>query len=84
MPVRKSESNHEDDRPAARRRACVGEPKAAALADAISRIEETQQSRLARAMNGDPDGEGVRAFCVWLRRGAFEMVEDRENVDGKS
>jgi hypothetical protein len=61
----------------------VAEPNATALADAISQIEETQQWSLARAMNGDPTGEGIRAFCDWLRRGPFEMVEERENVDEK-
>ncbi len=62
----------------------VTAPNAAALADAIERIEQTQAWELASAMNGDPSGEGITAFCVWLRRGGFEMVEERENVDEKT
>ena len=53
---------------------------AAALADAIEKIEQTPGWELARAMNGDQSGNGVRAFCVWLRRGAFEIMDGRENV----
>jgi hypothetical protein len=52
---------------------------AAALAAAIEKIEPTPGWEVARAMNGDPSGEGATAFCVWLRQGAFEIVEDSEN-----
>ncbi len=57
---------------------------AAALAEAIGQIEQTQAWELASAMNGDPSGEGITAFCAWLRRGAFEMIEDQENLDEKT
>lgn len=57
----------------------VSAPQAAALADAISRIETTPGWELARAMNGDPSGEGIAFFCAWLRGGGFEIVDDREN-----
>src|SRR5688500_17807516 len=53
------------------------------LADAIEKIEETQKSRMAMAMNGDTTGEGVKAFWAWLRRGGFEIVEGHENVEGR-
>lgn len=61
----------------------VTAPNAAALADAIERIEQTAGWELASAMNG-ASRAGITAFCVWLRLGSFEMVEDRENVDGKT
>lgn len=56
----------------------VPAPQAAAFADAIERIEPTPGYELGRAMH-DPSGEGVTAFCDWLRQGAFEIVEDSEN-----
>lgn len=62
----------------------VSAQDAAALASAIEKIEPSQGWRLARTMNGDPSGEGVTAFCDWLRRGGFEMVEDRGNVGDKT
>jgi hypothetical protein len=62
----------------------VTAPDAAALADAIEKIELTPGCELARAINGDATGEGVTAFCDWLRLGAFEMVEGGENLDKKS
>lgn len=62
----------------------VAETNAAAFAVAIEKIEQTQAWELARAMNGDPSGEGIVVFCVWLRRGGFEMVQNREDVDEKT
>jgi hypothetical protein len=62
----------------------VPAPQAAALADAIEKIEPTPGWELGRAMHGDVSGEGVTAFCVWLRRGGFEIVEGHENLDGKT
>lgn len=53
---------------------------AAALADAIEKLKQTPGWEIARAINGDATGQGITAFCDWLRQGAFEMVEDRENV----
>jgi hypothetical protein len=57
---------------------------AAALADAIEQIEPMPGCELGRAMHGDPSKEGMAAFCAWLRRGGFEMVEERENLDDKT
>jgi hypothetical protein len=59
----------------------VSASDAAALAAVIEQIEQTEAWELARAMSGDPSGEGVIAFCAWLRRGGFEMIDERENVD---
>lgn len=56
---------------------------AAALADAIGQIEQTQAWELASAMNGATK-VGITSFGAWLRLGAFEMVEDRENVTEKT
>ena len=57
---------------------------AAALADAIEKIEDTPSWELGKAMHGDPVGDGVRAFCAWLRRGGFEIEEGGENVGEKT
>lgn len=62
----------------------VSAEDATAFADAIELIEQTPGWELARAMNGDPSGAGLMAFCVWLRRGGFEIKNGRQNVDEKT
>lgn len=61
----------------------VSAQDAAALAGAIEQIDQTGAWELARGINGDASGEGVTAFCDWLRRGGFEIEEGGENVAEK-
>jgi len=61
----------------------VTAPDAAALADAIEKIEPTPGCELARAMNSGSSVAGLVEFCAWLRQGPFEMIEERETLDEK-
>lgn len=44
------------------------------LADALGRMETTTQDQLHDSLCGDPGG-GLRAFCDFLRGGAFRVVD---------
>lgn len=51
----------------------VADENAKALAEAIGQIPDTHGWRIGLYFAGDPDGDGVREFCQFLRRGGFSI-----------